>query len=150
MLVPLRQVGLVRRTFPIVQRMPRLCTPLATNAIRTSSALDDGASKTHDHSLHFKLERYFAAGMVPVIPAAYFIHGSLMDSLLTVILTLHIHWGVQGVIQDYARPFVIGDAAAKAARAGVYVITAALLAGLLHFNTNDVGITKAFELVFSL
>ncbi|VDM64340.1 unnamed protein product [Angiostrongylus costaricensis] len=98
----------------------------------------------------FQLERYFAAGMVPLIPAAYFIHGPVMDALLTVALTLHIHWGVQGVIQDYARPFVIGDVAAKAARAGVYVITATLLAGLLHFNTNDVGITKAFELVFSL
>ena len=37
--------------------------------------------------------------------------------------------GVQGVIADYARPFVIGQAAAKAARAGAYVITGLLLAG---------------------
>ncbi|KAK6732818.1 hypothetical protein RB195_016910 [Necator americanus] len=123
---------------------------LTTSAVRSASTLDDGANKTHDHSLHFKLERYFAAGMVPLIPAAYFIHGPVMDAVLTVALTLHIHWGVQGVIQDYARPFVIGDAAAKVARAGVYLITAALLAGILHFNTNDVGLTKAFELVFSL
>ncbi|KAJ1363769.1 hypothetical protein KIN20_023701 [Parelaphostrongylus tenuis] len=70
-------------------------------------------------------------------PTAYFIHGPVMDTLLTLALTLHVHWGVQGVVQDYARPFVIGNFLAKAARAGVYVITATLLAVLLHFNTND-------------
>ncbi|KAK6054452.1 CybS [Cooperia oncophora] len=96
------------------------------------------------------IERYFAAAMVPLFPAAYFIHGPVMDAVLTVALTLHIHWGVQGVVQDYARPFVIGDTLAKTARASVYLITAALLAGLLHFNTNDVGITEAFRMVFSL
>ena len=42
------------------------------------------------------------------------------------------------------------EGAAKAARMGAYLITALLLAGLLHFNTNDVGLTRAFELVFSL
>jgi hypothetical protein len=53
-------------------------------------------------------------------------------------------------VQDYARPILIGDSAAKAARASVYVISVLLLAGLLHFNYNDVGLTRAFELVFSL
>ncbi|ETN85941.1 CybS [Necator americanus] len=95
-----------------------------------------------NHKIYsLKLERYFAAGMVPLIPAAYFIHGPVMDAVLTVALTLHIHWGVQGVIQDYARPFVIGDAAAKAARAGVYLITAALLAGMFSFRAHRI-ITK--------
>ncbi|KAE9413847.1 hypothetical protein Angca_005322 [Angiostrongylus cantonensis] len=150
MSIPLRQVIHVQRALLSARQMPRLYTPLTTSAVRATTSLNDGANKTHDHSFHFKLERYFAAGMVPLIPAAYFIHGPVMDALLTVALSLHIHWGVQGVIEDYARPFVIGNAAAKAARAGVYVISAILLAGLLHFNTNDVGITKAFGLVFSL
>ncbi|EYB96590.1 hypothetical protein Y032_0149g2722 [Ancylostoma ceylanicum] len=128
MSVPLRSVVRVHRALLAARQMPRLCTPVTTSAIRAASTLDDGANKTHDHSLHFKLERYFAAAMVPLIPAAYFVHGPVMDAVLTVALTLHIHWGVQGVIQDYARPFVIGETLAKAARAGVYLITAALLA----------------------
>ncbi|VDL74608.1 unnamed protein product [Nippostrongylus brasiliensis] len=147
----LRHALRAQKALLVARTAPRLCTPVSTTAVRTvPHSLDDGANKTHDHSLHFKLERYFAMGMVPLLPAAYFIHGPVMDAVLTVALTLHVHWGVQGVIQDYARPFVIGDGLAKAARASVYLITAALLAGLLHFNTNDVGLTKAFELVFSL
>ncbi|KHJ74854.1 CybS [Oesophagostomum dentatum] len=131
MSIPLRNIVRVQRALLAARQMPRLCTPVTTSAPRCASTLDDGANKTHDHSLHFKLERYFAAAMVPLFPAAYYIHGPVMDALLTVALTLHIHWGVQGVVQDYARPFVIGQTAAKAARAGVYVITALLLAGML-------------------
>ncbi|CAJ0607675.1 unnamed protein product [Cylicocyclus nassatus] len=150
MSIPLRGIVRVQRALLLARQAPRLCTPVSTSAVRSASTLDDGANKTHDHSLHFKLERYFAAAITPLFPAAYFIHGPVMDALLTAALVLHIHWGVQGVVQDYARPFVIGIPLAKAARAGVYLITAALLAGLLHFNTNDVGLTKAFEMVFSL
>ncbi|CAI5443585.1 unnamed protein product [Caenorhabditis angaria] len=142
----LRHMAQFQKSLLLARSAPRLNTMI----IRSATTLNDGASKVHDHSGHFKFERYFAAGMVPIIPAAYFIHGPVTDALLTIALTLHIHWGVQGVVYDYARPFVIGETAAKAAHAGVYVITVLLLAGLLHFNTNDVGITKAFELVFSL
>ncbi|PIO59969.1 CybS protein [Teladorsagia circumcincta] len=123
MSITLRHVVRAQRALLAARQMPRLCTPL---------------------------ERYFAAAMVPLFPAAYFIHGPVMDAVLTVALTLHVHWGVQGVVNDYARPFVIGDTLAKTARACVYLITAALLAGLLHFNTNDVGLTEAFRLVFEL
>uniref|UniRef100_A0A0M3HWM5 Succinate dehydrogenase [ubiquinone] cytochrome b small subunit n=1 Tax=Ascaris lumbricoides TaxID=6252 RepID=A0A0M3HWM5_ASCLU len=103
-----------------------------------------------DHSLHFKIERYWAAGMIPLIPTAYFIHTPAMDAVLTVAIVLHVHWGIAGVVSDYARPFVIGDTLARVARASVYIITVILLASLLHFNNSDVGLTKAFEMVWSL
>jgi hypothetical protein len=54
------------------------------------------------------------------------------------------------VVQDYARPIVIGERLAKIAPALVYITSVILLAGLFHFNTNDVGLTKAFEMFFSL
>ena len=73
-----------------------------------------------------------------------------MDTVLALGLTLHIHWGIGGVIGDYGRPYVLGDTLAKAVRVMGYVITACLLAGLLTFNQNDVGLTKAFEMVWSL
>ena len=44
------------------------------------------------HALHFKIERYFAAGMLPLFPAAYFIHGPVMNALLTAAIALHVHW----------------------------------------------------------
>uniref|UniRef100_A0A915A514 Succinate dehydrogenase [ubiquinone] cytochrome b small subunit n=1 Tax=Parascaris univalens TaxID=6257 RepID=A0A915A514_PARUN len=103
-----------------------------------------------DHSLHFKIERYWAAGMIPLFPSAYFIHTPAMDAVLTVAIVLHVHWGIAGIVSDYARPFVMGDYFAKLARASVYIITVLLLVSLLHFNNSDVGLTKAFEMVWSL
>lgn len=58
--------------------------------------------------------------------------------------------GGHAVITDYARPIVIGEGAAKAAHYLSYVGTALLAAVLINFNINDVGLTRAFELVFSL
>lgn len=56
------------------------------------------AKPTHDHSTMFKLERYWAAAMVPLLPAAYFIHTPLMDNALAVAIALHVHWGLHGVL----------------------------------------------------
>uniref|UniRef100_A0A183BL41 Succinate dehydrogenase [ubiquinone] cytochrome b small subunit n=1 Tax=Globodera pallida TaxID=36090 RepID=A0A183BL41_GLOPA len=102
------------------------------------------------HALHFKLERYFAASMVPLLPVAYFVHGPFMDYALTVAIVLHSHWGIMVVIQDYARPLVIGETLAKMAPIAAYISSVLLLFGLLVFNYNDCGLTKAFEMVFSL
>ena len=44
------------------------------------------------HALQFKIERYFAAGMFPLLPAAYFIHGTTMDLLLSAAIVMHSHW----------------------------------------------------------
>ncbi|VDK75328.1 unnamed protein product [Litomosoides sigmodontis] len=90
--------------------------------------------KTHDHSTMFKIERYFSAAMIPFLPASYFIHGPAMDTALALAITLHVHWGVHGVMSGPVS----------------YILSICLLAGLLHFNTYDVGITKAFEMVWSL
>lgn len=38
--------------------------------------------------------------MIPLFPAAYFIHGPIMDAALTIALTLHIHWFVLIIFID--------------------------------------------------
>lgn len=60
------------------------------------------------------------------------------------------HRGLEIVITDYARPFVVGSAFSKFAHYAVYAVSIAMFAALLHFNYNDVGITKAFEMIWSL
>jgi len=130
--------------------VPMLCFSAAkTTDVASRMAVVEEA-KQHDHSLHFKIERYFAAAMLPLIPAAYFIHGPAMDYALAVALSLHVHWGFKAVVEDYARPIVVGERFAKMAPNLVYLMSAVLLASLLHFNYNDVGLTKAFEMVFAL
>ncbi|CAG9536264.1 unnamed protein product [Cercopithifilaria johnstoni] len=107
--------------------------------------------KTHDHSTMFKIEKYFSAAMIPLLPAAYFIHGPVMDTVLAGAITLHAHWGLHGVLTDYGRAFVLGPTVAKIIQGPVsYILSICLLTGLLHFNSYDVGITKAFEMVWSL
>uniref|UniRef100_A0A915Q7E4 Succinate dehydrogenase [ubiquinone] cytochrome b small subunit n=1 Tax=Setaria digitata TaxID=48799 RepID=A0A915Q7E4_9BILA len=144
--------------------------------------------ETHDHSTMFKIEKYFSIAMLPLLPTSYFIHGFAMDTALAVAITLHVHWGLHGVLsiqpalcsrqhidpdlkekkacsskkraanvltelciklhwKDYGRPYVLGPALAKFVQGPfAYILSICLLAGLLHFNSYDVGITKAFEL----
>uniref|UniRef100_A0A914HJA5 BTB domain-containing protein n=1 Tax=Globodera rostochiensis TaxID=31243 RepID=A0A914HJA5_GLORO len=92
--------------------------------------------------------RYFAASMVPLLPVAYFVHGPFMDYALTAAIVLHSHWGIMVVIKDYARPLVIGETLANMAPVAGYIASVFLLFGLLMFNYNDCGLTKAFEMVF--
>ncbi|KAK0397307.1 hypothetical protein QR680_002077 [Steinernema hermaphroditum] len=147
---------LARASAVALRSRSAICTSICSKSLMATSAKTlapaAGASiaPADGHGAHFKVERYWAAAMLPLIPASYFVHGPVMDVALSVALVLHIHWGAAGVIQDYARPFVIGETLAAAARASGYLITLLLIVGLFHFNYNDVGLTRAFEMVFSL
>ncbi|MCP9257504.1 BMA-SDHD-1 [Dirofilaria immitis] len=79
--------------------------------------------------------------------ASYFIHGPSMDTALAIAITLHAHWGLHGLWSSICT----GPTMAKIVQGPfTYIISICLLAGLLHFNSYDVGITKAFEIVWSL
>lgn len=54
------------------------------------------------------------------------------------------------VVKDYARPYLIGDVAAEIAPRFVTLFSIILFCGLMHFNYMDVGLTRAFEMFFSL
>lgn len=58
MSIALRHVVRAQRALLAARQMPRLCTPVSTSVVRSvPSTLDDGANKTHDHSLHFKVSK---------------------------------------------------------------------------------------------
>ncbi|KAL1239217.1 putative succinate dehydrogenase [ubiquinone] cytochrome b small subunit [Trichinella pseudospiralis] len=88
---------------------------LFPRASSTTLALATRASSTEvrevppNHATMFKLERVLAVAMLPLFPAALFIHNGIMDNLLAVAVGLHIHFGLHVVVEDYARPFVIGE-----------------------------------------
>ncbi|CAI5443624.1 unnamed protein product [Caenorhabditis angaria] len=56
----LRHMAQFQKSLLLAGSAPRLNTMI----IRSATTLNDGASKVHDHSGHFKFERYFAAEMV--------------------------------------------------------------------------------------
>lgn len=57
---------------------------------------------------------------------------------------------MEAVAEDYARPFVIGETLSKISHYAVYIFSLLMYIGLLHFNYSDVGITKGFEMIWSL
>ncbi|KAI6238422.1 Succinate dehydrogenase [ubiquinone] cytochrome b small subunit [Aphelenchoides fujianensis] len=102
------------------------------------------------HAQYFKLERSVFVATLPLLPLSYFVHGTAMDWILTAAIIANAHFGAHAVITDYARPVVIGENWARIGHYATYIVTALLTAALVSFNYNDVGLTRAFELVFSL
>ncbi|KFD65260.1 hypothetical protein M514_00655 [Trichuris suis] len=102
------------------------------------------------HSAIFSMERILAALMLPLFPTALFVHNATIDYALAATVALHVHWGLHVVVEDYARPFVVGETLSKVCAKSVYLVSILMFAGLLHFNYADVGITKAFEMIWAL
>ncbi|KAK7465941.1 hypothetical protein BaRGS_00037479 [Batillaria attramentaria] len=95
-------------------------------------------------STHWKVERVVAVAMVGIMPACLFVQGPMMDHLLTTFVYLHGHWGMRGVLTDYLVKFV------PWIQYLWYVISILGFAGLINFNFNDVGITKAIQMLWSI
>ncbi|KAI1719730.1 cybS, succinate dehydrogenase cytochrome B small subunit domain-containing protein [Ditylenchus destructor] len=156
MISRLCQTGRARAQLRLLQMVPAInVTPKACLVSQTTTNPDTAAaigfkSTIGEHAKWFKIERYWAVAMFPLFPAAYFIHNPTMDMALTIAIVLHVHWGVTAVIQDYARATVVGESFSKIAPKFNYLISILLLAALLQFNYNDVGLTKAFEMFFRL
>ncbi|GFO46329.1 succinate dehydrogenase [ubiquinone] cytochrome b small subunit [Plakobranchus ocellatus] len=95
-------------------------------------------------STHWKVERFVAIAMVGIMPACLFVQGSTMDHLLTTFVYLHGFWGIDGVLKDYLVKFV------PWVEKVWYLLAIIGFAGLVNFNFNDVGITKAIQMLWSL
>lgn len=53
-------------------------------------------------------------------------------------------------MQDYGRPILLGPGLASIAHKASYLVSVLILAGLLSFNYNDVGITTGMQMIWSL
>ncbi|CAO3596905.1 unnamed protein product [Absidia cylindrospora] len=93
-------------------------------------------------SIHWSAERIASLGLVPIIGAQLALGASpVTDTLLGVVLPLHLHIGFDACITDYFNPRkapVLG----KVMTATLYASTAATLVGCYQFNTNDIGLTE--------
>ncbi|CAN8013444.1 hypothetical protein HPB47_014663 [Ixodes persulcatus] len=98
----------------------------------------------------WKAERLLAASLLAIIPGAFMFPNAVMDSLLAISVTMHVHWGVETIVVDYVRPSIFGAVIPKVAVGAVYALSISALVGLLYFNFTDVGIVKAVQLVWSL
>lgn len=95
-------------------------------------------------STHWKLERIVAISLLGIIPGALIAPGPVMDCLLSTTFLLHSHWGIDAVLQDYIAKFI------PWIQKVWLVISIIAMSGLIHFNYNDIGISKAILLLWNI
>ncbi|KAL1936348.1 hypothetical protein VTP01DRAFT_482 [Rhizomucor pusillus] len=93
-------------------------------------------------SYHWDLERAASAALVPIIASQFAFGASpVLDTLLGVVLPLHLHIGFDACITDYfntRKAPVLG----RLMTATLYASTAGVLVGCYQINTHDVGLTE--------
>lgn len=76
--------------------------------------------------------------------------GKAAEALFATVAVAHTHWGWESIVCDYVRAVVFGRFIAKAAIIATYMFSAGLLAGLLNFIYNDIGIVATVKKVWAI
>ncbi|CEG66806.1 hypothetical protein RMATCC62417_03325 [Rhizopus microsporus] len=100
-------------------------------------------------SYHWNIERAASVALVPLI-ATQLTYGAspVTDTLLGVVLPLHLHIGFDACITDYfnARKSVILN---KLMTGTLWASTTGVLIACYQFNTNDIGLTEFLSKVWT-
>lgn len=108
------------------------------------------AAHDHSHSRIWTAERFLSAALVGILPAAVAFPNPVLDYILALSMTVHVHWGIEAIVVDYVRPSIVGAALSKAAVAVVYGVSVLTLGGLFYFNYTDVGLSQAIRMLWKL
>lgn len=95
-------------------------------------------------STHWKIERVLAVSMLGIMPAALIYQGPVVDFVLTTTVFMHAFWAFDHVLSDYLQKFL------PFIHVLWYAISILAFAGLMHFNYNDVGVTKAIAMLWKM
>ncbi|KAI9274232.1 CybS-domain-containing protein [Sporodiniella umbellata] len=100
-------------------------------------------------SYHWNIERAASVALVPLI-ATQLTYGAspITDTLLGVVLPVHLHIGWDACITDYfnARKSVFLN---KLMTGTLWVSTTGVLVGCYQFNTNDIGLTEFISKIWA-
>ncbi|XP_022692179.1 succinate dehydrogenase [ubiquinone] cytochrome b small subunit, mitochondrial-like isoform X1 [Varroa jacobsoni] len=153
---------IVQRAMPVsraILRQALFRSRAVTSTTVTTSASSMMISKRSSSSGNFTplwtMERAVSAdiihlGLVGIVPIALMMPNPATEFILALSLTAHIHWGIEAVAVDYARPRVVGEFLSKVAIGTVYALSFATLGGLMYFNFTDVGLAHAIRMLWSL
>jgi len=144
---------------PLCLRVPPIESPTTSGGIickqnlSTSSRMDGKGGMLA--SVHWTMERVFSISTLAVIPVAFALSHPFTDSLLALSTVIHTHWGLEAIAIDYlCRNLImnkpVSPMVGKIGRGLVYLISIITLAGLIHFNYNDVGLTKAIKMYWAM
>lgn len=105
---------------------------------------------SHDHGKLWTVERVVAIGTLGFVPAAFVFQSPAMDCLLTLLLVMHSHWGIEAIIVDYMRPRVVGPLLPKVSMALLYGLSMVTLGSLCYFSYTDIGLVGAIKMLWKL
>ncbi|XP_075221832.1 succinate dehydrogenase, subunit D [Lycorma delicatula] len=105
---------------------------------------------SHDHSSMWTLERAVTVGLVVFAPLCIAAPSKLIDSVIALLLSMHMHWGLLHIQTDYIRKAVFGPLIPKVAGVLVYIFSVITLAGLFNLTYNQNGIGNTIRMFWKL
>ncbi|XP_076643177.1 succinate dehydrogenase, subunit D [Halictus rubicundus] len=105
----------------------------------------NAATPTGDHVRLWVMERVIAVALPIVIPAALITESAILDGVMSVLVVMHTHWGLEAIITDYARPSVVGPILPKILHATLILLSAVTLAGLFVLIHNGPGVSVSIK-----
>ncbi|XP_076249813.1 succinate dehydrogenase, subunit D [Calliopsis andreniformis] len=103
----------------------------------------NSTTTTGDHVRVWVMEKVVSLALPCVLPVAFTAQNQLLDGLLSVLVVMHTHWGLEAIITDYARPSVVGNILPKMLHLTLLLLSATTLAGLFLLIHDGPGVTKA-------
>ena len=147
-----KHASLINPITSITRIRPFSSSSKASTAAATSPEhvrVGGGGNDPANGSQHWKLERLFSAGTLGCMLAGYAMPGnSTVDLLLAVVLPIHCHIGLNGVILDYL-PVRRTPVLNRLARAIVGAATIGTMYGFYCFNTENIGITQGIRALWT-
>ncbi|XP_003707165.2 succinate dehydrogenase, subunit D [Megachile rotundata] len=100
---------------------------------------------TGDHVRLWVFEKIASAALPIVIPAALMMENSILDGLMSVLIVMHTHWGLEAMVTDYARPIILGPVLPKVLHISLIILSAVTLCGLFILINDGPGVSRAIK-----
>jgi len=159
--IPMRPMTFATTTTTIYtpsKRIPSIeaaspLTVICKKNLSTSPRLDGKGGMLA--SQHWTAERIMSIVTLVILPVAFVANHPVTDSLLALATVIHMHWGLEAIAIDYlCRPLImnkpVSPMVGKIGIAIVYLLSIITLAACIHFNFNDVGLTKAIKMYWAM
>ncbi|CAO3642854.1 unnamed protein product [Mucor hiemalis] len=132
----------LRSTARLMMRQQPMGLVKIHSSVAQSNALAAHKPDRLHGSYHWDAERLASAALVPLIASQLAFGASpITDTLLGVVLPIHLHIGFGACITDYFNPRK-SAIMNKLMTGTLWLSTTGVLVGCYQFNTNDIGLTE--------
>ncbi|KAL2722863.1 hypothetical protein V1478_009726 [Vespula squamosa] len=95
-------------------------------------------------------EKIVSAALPILLPTSLLLENQIIDGILAVLVVMHMHWGLEAIVVDYARPIIVGTFLPKVFHLLLNLCSIVTLAGLLILIYNGPGIARSIKDAWSI